>query len=45
MAYNEETADRIRAILSDLTNQVTEKKMFSGICFMVDENVLRNAYR
>jgi hypothetical protein len=39
MAYNEETADRIRAILSDLTNQVTEKKMFSGICFMVDEKM------
>ena len=38
MAYNEELAARIRAILSD-RNDVTEKKMFGGIAFMVRGNM------
>ena len=37
MAYDEKLADKIRETLADqgLTN-VEEKKMFRGICFMVD---------
>ena len=35
MAINEKLTDRIRDILVDV-NKVEEKKMFSGIAFMVD---------
>jgi len=35
MAYNENLADRVREALADLP-QVEEKKMFRGVCFMVD---------
>lgn len=38
MAYNTVLADRVREILVDTLN-VTEKKMFSGIAFMVDEKM------
>lgn len=38
MAYNEQLADRIRILLSD-REDVTEKEMFSGICFMVDDKM------
>lgn len=36
MAYNENTAIRIRNVLYDKEIQFTEKKMFGGICFMVN---------
>lgn len=39
MAYNEETAKRIATILFDKGASFTEKKMFSGICFMVDDKM------
>jgi hypothetical protein len=39
MAYNEETANRIRLVLFDKGVEFTEKKMFSGMCFMVDEKM------
>ena len=36
MAYNEKLADRVREIIS-LTHTITEeKKMFGGLCFMVN---------
>jgi len=35
MAYNEKLSDRIREALSDVP-QVEEKKMFGGVCYMVD---------
>jgi TfoX/Sxy family transcriptional regulator of competence genes len=38
MAYDEQLANQIRESLSD-REDVTEKEMFSGICFMVDHNM------
>jgi len=38
MAYNEQMADRIREALMDLP-VVEEKKMFQGVCFMVDDKL------
>ena|SRR5437868_3390202 len=38
MAYNEKMADRIREALMDLP-VVEEKKMFQGVCFMVDDKL------
>ena|SRR5437588_2280196 len=35
MAYNEKLNDRIREALADVP-QVEEKKMFGGVCYMVD---------
>jgi len=35
MAYNEKLADRIREALADLSD-VTEKKMFRGVTFMIN---------
>lgn len=40
MPYNELLADRIRQILADKNAKVTEeKKMFGGLCFMVDHKM------
>ncbi len=39
MAHNETTAIRIRNILFDKNILFTEKKMFGGICFMVDDKM------
>jgi hypothetical protein len=39
MAYNEATALRIRNVFYDKGVLFTEKKMFSGICFMVDDKM------
>lgn len=36
MPYNEETVQRIREFFLEKDAAFTEKKMFSGICFMVD---------
>ena len=38
MAYDEELADRIRALLSDRAD-VTERKMFGGLAFLVGGNM------
>jgi TfoX/Sxy family transcriptional regulator of competence genes len=35
MSYDEKLADRIRAVLSE-RDDVVEKKMFGGLCFMVN---------
>ena len=39
MAFNEKTAQRIREILLSKGADFTEKTMFSGICFMVDNKM------
>lgn len=39
MAYDENQAQRIRENLSGMHVDFSEKKMFSGICFMVDEKM------
>lgn len=39
MAYNEKLADRAREIFSLLAPETTEKAMFGGLCFMVDEKM------
>lgn len=38
MAYNEQLADQVRELLPN-PEDVTEKEMFSGICFMVDHKM------
>lgn len=39
MAYNELLADRIRCILFEKGAAFSEKHMFGGICFMVDDKM------
>jgi len=39
MAFSEETLNRIREILFDKEIIFSEKKMFSGVCIMVDEKM------
>jgi TfoX/Sxy family transcriptional regulator of competence genes len=39
MAFNEKLADRVREILSASTDNITEKKMFGGLCFMVNDKM------
>jgi len=36
MAYNEKLADRVREILAPVSDDIEEKKMFGGLCFMVN---------
>lgn len=36
MAYNEHLADRTREIIARTHDDVLEKKMFGGLCFMVN---------
>ena len=40
MAFNELLADRIRGIMDARRVPYTEKKMFGGLCFMVDDKML-----
>jgi TfoX/Sxy family transcriptional regulator of competence genes len=39
MAYNEQIADRTREIISLTHQNVEEKKMFGGMCFMVNNKM------
>ena len=39
MAYNEKIADRIREIIAATHKNVEEKKMFGGLCFMVNDKM------
>jgi hypothetical protein len=39
MAYDEYMADRIRHVLDTKAISYYEKKMFGGLCFMVDEKM------
>ena len=36
MAYNEKLADRVRELISSTHEITEEKKMFGGLCFMVN---------
>ena len=36
MAYNEKLADRVRELISLTHENIEEKKMFGGLCFMVN---------
>ncbi len=39
MAFNEKLADRTREIISRTHKKVEEKKMFGGLCFMVNDKM------
>jgi TfoX/Sxy family transcriptional regulator of competence genes len=39
MAYNEKLADRVREVISLTHKKVEEKKMFGGLCFMVNDKM------
>jgi TfoX/Sxy family transcriptional regulator of competence genes len=39
MAYNEKLADMTREIISETQKNVEEKKMFGGLCFMVNDKM------
>jgi TfoX/Sxy family transcriptional regulator of competence genes len=39
MAYNEQLADRTREIIAATHTNVVEKKMFGGLCFMVNDKM------
>jgi TfoX/Sxy family transcriptional regulator of competence genes len=39
MSYNEKLADRVREIIALTHNRVEEKKMFGGLCFMVNDKM------
>lgn len=39
MAYNEKLADRVREIIAEKFSKVEEKKMFGGLCFMVNDKM------
>lgn len=39
MAYNEKMVDRVREIIALIYDNVEEKKMFSGMCFMVNDKM------
>lgn len=39
MAFNEKMADRVRELIAVTQKDVEEKKIFSGLCFMVDDKM------
>lgn len=39
MPYNEKLADRVRELIAVSHNNVEEKKMFGGLCFMVNDKM------
>lgn len=39
MAYNEKLADRTREIIAETHKKVEEKRMFGGLCFMVNDKM------
>ncbi len=39
MAYNEKLADRTRELIAAHHSNVEEKKMFGGLCFMVNDKM------
>lgn len=39
MAYNEKLADRIRELIAETHENIEEKKMFGGLCFMVNDKM------
>jgi TfoX/Sxy family transcriptional regulator of competence genes len=39
MSYNEKLADRVRELISNSERDIEEKKMFGGLCFMVNKKM------
>ena len=39
MAFNEKMADRVREIIVKASKKVEEKRMFGGLCFMVNDKM------
>ena len=39
MAYNETLANRVRELIAETHNNIEEKKMFGGLCFMVNDKM------
>jgi TfoX/Sxy family transcriptional regulator of competence genes len=39
MAYNEKLADKVREMIAASHKQVEEKRMFGGLCFMVNDKM------
>lgn len=39
MAYSEKLADRVREIIATTEKNIEEKKMFGGLCFMVNDKM------
>ncbi|MEC5143836.1 TfoX/Sxy family protein [Chitinophaga sp. 212800010-3] len=39
MSQDDKLADRVRELLSATTSNITEKKMFGGLCFMVNDKM------
>jgi TfoX/Sxy family transcriptional regulator of competence genes len=39
MAYDEKLADRVREIIAESHKNIEEKKMFGGLCFMVNDKM------
>jgi TfoX/Sxy family transcriptional regulator of competence genes len=39
MAFNEKMADRVRELIAAAEKNVEEKKIFSGLCFMVNDKM------
>ncbi len=40
MAFNESLAERVKSVLKARNVKHTEKKMFGGLCFLVDDKML-----
>lgn len=39
MAFNEQLADRVRELIAATEKKVEEKRMFGGLCFMVNDKM------
>lgn len=39
MSYNEKLTDNVRELIAATDRKVEEKKMFGGLCFMVDDKM------
>lgn len=39
MPFNEQLADRVRALIAATETNVEEKRMFGGLCFMVNDKM------
>lgn len=39
MPYNEHMADRVRELLAERTTNVEERRMFGGLCFLVEDKI------
>ena len=45
MAYNEKLADMTRELITQTQNNVEEKVMFGGLCFMVNEKMCLGVFK